>query len=65
MTQTFAMTVLAAGEVRDADGRLLSTSVPEATTVQVTAEELRSFTDDQLRAAGLDEQTITEIRSTP
>lgn len=62
--QQFELTVTAAGEIRDADGRLVETvdSVPQ--TVQVSAAELASFTDDQLRAAGLDESTINQIRST-
>lgn len=33
--------------------------------VQVPAAALSSFTDDQLRAVGLDEQSIALIRSTP
>jgi hypothetical protein len=55
-------------------------SLPEGTTVevagatytadangdvQIPVDTLTSFTDDQLRAAGLDEPTIAQIRSTP
>lgn len=80
--QTFALTVHAAGEVRDAEGNLLNADValdPTQTAVelagvtyhadehgqiQVPVEALAAFPDDQLRAAGLDEPTITQIRST-
>lgn len=61
--QQFSLTVTAAGEVRDADGRLVD-SCETTQTVQVSAEDLRSFTDEQLRAAGVDDQTIAQIRST-
>jgi predicted transcriptional regulator len=58
----YALTVVAEGEVRNARGELVET-VTGTETVTVSVEELRSFTDDQLRAAGLDEATIAHIRS--
>lgn len=58
---TFGLTVTAAGEIRDADGNLKETVEMEE-TVEVDLETLRSFSDEQLRAAGLDGHTITQIR---
>lgn len=60
--QRFALTVHAEGEVRDADGKLIPVS--STGMVEVSISELQGFSDDQLRAAGLDDSTIAKIRST-
>jgi hypothetical protein len=63
MRSTIGLTIRAEGEIRNADGNLVE-RVPIEETVEVPISELQQFTDDQLRAAGLDEPTITTIRST-
>lgn len=61
---TFGVTVRAEGEVRDRHGNIVE-RVSGTTTIEVPIADLQSFTDDQLREAGLDEHTINQIRSTP
>jgi len=58
----FEVTAVATGEVRDADGNLLTTVHGKSETIQVPASELAKHTDEQLRAAGLDDTTIEQIR---
>jgi hypothetical protein len=48
MGQLYEMTVRATGEVRDADGNLISTEPIETTTV-VTEEQMRSLTQGDQR----------------
>lgn len=64
MDSRFALTVHAAGETRDSTGQVVDRPAGTS-TVEVSAEQLRAFTDDELRAAGLDDATIAQIRSTP
>ena len=42
MSQMFAMKITASGEVRDADGNLLS-STPIETTVELTGQQVRDL----------------------
>ncbi len=46
MSQMFAVTISAMGEVRDADGNLVSSSPVEA-TFEVTEDQLRSMIEEQ------------------
>ena len=59
---TIGLNIRAEGEIRNAAGELVE-RVPIEETVEVPIAELAAFTDDQLRAAGLDDNTITHIRS--
>jgi hypothetical protein len=69
----FTVTATATGEVRDADGHLLDAEgnrVPEDSGTVVTATQtmtvpavmLARYTDDELRAAGLNGDSIAHIR---
>ena len=71
----FTVTATATGEVRDAEGYLLDADgkrVPEDSGTVVTATEqvtvpasaLARYTNDELRAAGLTKDSITQIRNT-
>lgn len=46
MTQMYEVTLHAIGEVRDADGNLISAE-PITSTMQVTAEELAAFNEGE------------------
>ena len=46
MSQMFAVTITATGEVRDADGNLVSSSPVEA-TIEVTEDQLREMVGEQ------------------
>lgn len=72
--QMFTVTATATGEVRDADGHLLDsegnrvaedsgTVVTATQTVTVPASVLARYSDDELRAAGLTEDSIAQIRN--
>jgi hypothetical protein len=45
MTELYAMTITATGEVRDADGNLVSSEPIEA-TITLTAEQLQAITEE-------------------
>jgi hypothetical protein len=45
MTELFKMTITAVGEVRDADGNLISSEPIEATAL-LTAEQVKALTEE-------------------
>jgi hypothetical protein len=59
MSQMFEVVIRASGEVRDADGSLVSTTDAELTRLRLTEDELRStnLTDDQIEAIKRGEQS--------
>jgi YD repeat-containing protein len=59
MSQMFEVVIRASGEVRDADGNLVSTTDAELTRLRLTEAELRStnLTDDQIEAIKRGEQS--------
>lgn len=66
----FALTGIATGEVRDAEGNLLSTEqATHVEPVEVDLDELRdavtrrNLTDEQLRELGFTDDHIAQIRS--
>jgi hypothetical protein len=62
MSQMYEVVVKAAGEVRDQDGNLLSSSDVEFDRQVVTADELSAMPTEDLRAAGLTDQQINDIK---
>lgn len=67
---SFTVVATATGEVRDAEGHLLDAGghrVPEGAasvtaTRELTAADMATFSDDQLRKAGLTSEQIQEVR---
>lgn len=57
----FAIHAIAAGEVRDSAGNLVE-QVHGEQTYEVDAAELRVFSDETLRTAGLTEEQIKQVR---
>ena len=62
MSQMYEVVVKAAGEVRDQDGNLVSSSDVEFDRQLVSADELSALPTEQLRAAGMTEQQINDIK---
>lgn len=62
MTQMYEIVINAGGEVRDQDGNLISTSEIEIDRAQVSADQLSTIPTEELRAAGLTDEQITEIK---
>jgi hypothetical protein len=62
VTQMFEVVIKAAGEVRDQDGNLVSTADVEFDRRMVSADQLSTLPDHELRAAGMTDQQITDIK---
>jgi hypothetical protein len=62
MTQMYEVVVKAAGEVRDKDGNFISSSEGVFERKTVSADQLSTIPDDELRAAGMTDQQINDIK---
>jgi hypothetical protein len=60
MSMLYEVIIRATGEVRDADGNLIS-STPVEGRMTATAAELHGLTPEQLRAAGLSPEHVRQI----
>jgi hypothetical protein len=61
-TMKFEVVIKAAGEVRDAEGNLISTSEVTFDKQTVSADQLSTIPTDELLAAGLTDAQINEIK---
>jgi hypothetical protein len=61
-TMKFEVVIKATGEVRDAEGNLISTSEVTFDKQRVSADQLSTIPSDELLAAGLTNEQITEIK---